>query len=283
MKVDQILTTYDENYSIEHDQTFLFSEWARPSWDFQYDVLKKYVSQSRTWLDVACGTGYILSQFNGIEKAGLDISPAMIHHARKRNPETEIIIGNFLDDFPEFEGKWDLVTCMWWAYCLVESISDIRRLIANLAKWTSENGTCFIPLCNPQKFDTQNIKLPYIDPKVPGRIMITGITWTYIDENGKRHDDVVSPQVEHMVVMFREFFHEVEIVEGPLDQIGEGWRVQDILIARKKKNKNTIDHVLNFPLDILQDEHKKDEKAKPEKANSMVTKFISKILHLKYS
>jgi hypothetical protein len=71
--------------------------------------------------------------------------------------------------------------------------------------------------------------------RVPGRIMITGITWTWIQENGKRHDNMVSPQVDHLVGMFERHFPSVEVVEGPLDIIGEGWRVHDVLIARKKK------------------------------------------------
>jgi hypothetical protein len=41
-----------------------------------------------------------------------------------------------------------------------------------------------------------------------------------------------SIQVEHMVVFFKDHLLEVEIIEGPIDKIGEGWRVQDILIPK---------------------------------------------------
>jgi ubiquinone/menaquinone biosynthesis C-methylase UbiE len=201
-----------------------------------------------SWLDVACGTGFILSQFQGINKTGLDISPAMLEVARKKNPDVPFVLGNFLDEFPEWEGKWDLVSCMWWSYTLVESITEIRTLISNMARWTSEKGTCVVPLCNPQKLDSKNINIPYVDSKVSGKIFITGITWSWIQENGKRHDDMVSPQVEHMVLMFKEFFHDVEIIEGPLGQIGEGWRVHDILVASRKKNKRTLEPLLNYDL-----------------------------------
>ena len=242
MKTDQVLETYDAEYAAEYNPTFLQDDqWATNSLNFLLEILGKLLENAGNWVDVACGTGFILSQFPKMERAGLDLSPAMIEVARRNNPGVDIREANYREDIPEWEGKWDVVSCMWWAYCLAESMSEVRALIANLARWASDRGTCFIPLCNPQKFDTQNTKIPYVDPKVPGRCMITGITWTWIQENGKRHDEVVSPQVEHLVMIFRQHFDEVEIIEGPIDLIGEGWRVQDILVARRKRSQ-PVDH-----------------------------------------
>jgi hypothetical protein len=84
---------------------------------------------------------------------------------------------------------------MWWAYCFSESMGDTRKLVTRLADWTSFDGTCVLPLCNPQKFDSHTIKIPYIDPRVPGRCMITAIPWAWIQDNGKRHDNMLPPQV----------------------------------------------------------------------------------------
>jgi SAM-dependent methyltransferase len=268
MDIKQNLSTYDESYANEYDDTFLFSDWNKKSLQFQLDELKKLLANADTWLDIACGTGYVLSQFDNLKKAGIDLSPHMLEKARERNPNAEFKLCNYLDEHPDLNGKWDIITCMWWAYCNVETINDIRKLISNMAKWVSDKGVCFVPLCNPQKFDLQNIKIPYIDPKVPGNIMITGITWTWIQENGKRHDNVISPQVEHMVLMFKEFFHEVEVIEGPIDEIGEGWRVNDILIARKKKGKRSLDTLLSY--DLIQNNQKPmEENLKIKKTGSL--------------
>lgn len=236
MKIRQVLETYNDRYAEEYDRTFLLDEqWASNSILFQLELLGAQLKGARTWLDVACGTGFVLSRFPEVERTGLDISPAMLKMARGRNPGVTIHEGNYLDEHPEFAGRFDVVSCMWWAYCMVETMTQIEQLVGNLALWTSEGGIVFLPLCNPQKFDTSRIKIPYVDETVPGRIMITGITWTWIQENGARHDDVVSPQVEHMVWMFEKHFAQVEVVEGPLDVIGQGWRVQDVLIARGRK------------------------------------------------
>ena len=235
MKTEQVLETYDSRYAAEYDDTFLLDGWTRESVAFQLRLLEQHLGGARNWLDVACGTGFVLSQFPHANRAGLDLSPAMLEAARRKNPTAKFYQRNFREPFPEWNDRWDLVTCMWWAYCLAESVSEVREGIARLSEWTSPEGKVFVPLCNPQKFDRHNIRIPYIDPRIPGRCMITGITWTWIQENGKRHDEVVSPQVDHVVAMFRQYFEEVDVIEGPLDSIGEGWRVQDVLVAKKKR------------------------------------------------
>jgi SAM-dependent methyltransferase len=249
MKIEQVLETYDRKYAMGYDETFLLSHWSRESVAYQLQLLGALLKDAGSWLDVACGTGYALSRFPHVpRRVGLDLSPAMIDVARARNPDVTFRQGNFRDPCPAWNGQWDVVSCMWWAYCMAESMSEIRVLIANLADWTADDGVCFVPLCNPQKFDRENIRIPYVDPKVPGRILITGITWTWIDEQGQRHDEVVSPQVEHVRTMFQEHFDRVEIHEGPLDAIGEGWRVQDVLIAsRRKARRPTGRELLTFP------------------------------------
>lgn len=50
-------------------------------------------------LDIGCAVGYtteILSQ-NGKLSEGIDISPLMIEHAKKRNSDAKLVVGDFLD------------------------------------------------------------------------------------------------------------------------------------------------------------------------------------------
>ncbi len=235
MDIEQVLETYDARYAAEYDDTFLHDGWTKASVAFQLELIGRLLERATSWLDVACGTGYVLSQFPQVDRAGLDISPDMLAKARQRNPGVPFVQRSYLEPSTAWNDRWDLVTCMWWAYCFCETAAQLDTLIGRLADWTSPGGTCMLPLCNPQKFDRHNTRIPYIDPKVPGRCMITGITWAWIQENGKRHDNMLAPQVDHLIAMFRRRFHEVEIVEGPLELIGEGWRVQDVLVARRKR------------------------------------------------
>ncbi len=237
MKPSQVTTTYDGRYAEVYDDTFLHASWTRPSLEFQLDLIRHHLTAGGEWLDVACGTGYVLSRFPEVVRTGLDYSESMLAQARARNPGVAFVQRNYRAPCPEWNGRFSLVTCMWWAYCLAETMAEVRTLVARLAEWTAPDGTVLLPLCNVNKFDSHNIKLPYIDPKVPGRCMITGFVWAWIQEDGERHDDVVTPQVEHMILMFSQHFEDVQVVTAPAEQVGEGWLVQDVLVARRKRTE----------------------------------------------
>lgn len=235
MKIEEILNTYNDNYADVYNDTFLISEWNLNSIKFQLNELRNILHENSKWLDVACGTGFVLSQFPEIKgREGLDISLPMLKKAKEKNPNLKFHEKNFLEPNIELNQKYDVITCMWWAYCMVESLDDIKRLIKNFSNWLKDDGIIFLPLCNPQKFDSQHIKIPYIDKNVPGEIKITSIVWSWEEENGSRHENVISPLVQHMRFLFEEYFDSVFILEGNLEEIGEGWRVQDILIAKTK-------------------------------------------------
>lgn len=237
MKPDDIQTTYGTAYAAVYDDTFLHSDWNRPSLAFQLDLIRQHLPATGEWLDVACGTGFVLSQFPGIRRTGLDISPSMLAVARERNPDATFVQRDFREPVPAWEGRYDLVTSMWWAYCYLDTMTEVQGLVAQLAGWTSPDGTVLLPLLNVNKLDTHNIKVPYIDPKVPGRCMLTGVIWAWIQEDGARHHDLIAPQVAHLHAMFLQHFEDVAIVEADLEQVGEGWRCQDVLVARGKRQR----------------------------------------------
>jgi hypothetical protein len=81
------------------------------------------------------------------------------------------------------------------------------------------------------------VKAPHVLKDVsviPGDVLITGVSWTWIEPSGKRHHDMVAPPVEHMVSMFQEHFDVVELVDYPRFKWW-GRRRRKGLIAREKK------------------------------------------------
>lgn len=235
MKLSLVLETYDDAYAEVYNDTFLHDVWTKASVEFQISLLRDALDGARNWLDVACGTGYVLSRFPGVDRTGLDISEAMLDRAKANNPDATLVRRDYREPHDAWVDRFDVVSCMWWAYCLAETMDDVRTLIRRLAEWTSPGGTVIVPLCNVNKFDSHNIKVPYIDPKVPGRCMITGVVWAWVQESGKLHDDVITPQVEHMVAMFKQHFASVEVVTADPGAVGEGWLVQDVLVASNKR------------------------------------------------
>jgi trans-aconitate methyltransferase len=151
MDKNDVLEIYDEDYAQKYNQRFLLNEKSRKNADFEQETIRKLlgeIGEDAKWLDVAGGTGYFLSRFPNLERAGLDISPAMLKVAKQANPDALFVQGDYRDKRPQWEGKWELVSCMWWAYSYVESLSELEKVIENFASWTSKRGICFLPVCD---------------------------------------------------------------------------------------------------------------------------------------
>jgi SAM-dependent methyltransferase len=236
MNRQQVLDTYDKEYASTYNERFLLNKRQVRS-DHEIEIVRQLLAPGGRWLDVACGTGYVLSRFPGVPRAGLDLAPAMLKLARQANPDALFFRkGDFIDDVPEWHGQWALVTCMWYAYCLVESMAEVERVIKNLALWTSDGGACFVPLCNPALL-AAGVHIPYrtVERSQGGTMMITGVTWTWIEESGKQHQNLVTPQIEHMVTMCKEYFNVVEIIEYPLYKPGRSPQGKAIVAKVKKR------------------------------------------------
>ncbi len=236
MHIRQVLETYDDNYARTYNERFLLHERSQAAFDRQIETVRQLLHKKGKWLDVACGTGHLLSRFPAVPRAGLDISPPMLKVARQANPDALFFReGDFRDTVQEWEGQWALVTCMWYAYCLVESMAEVHTVIKNVASWTSDQGACFVPVWDPRNL-SRAIKIPYLnrDKFYGGNVLMTGVVWTWIEESGKRHENMVAPHLEHMVAMFEEYFRVVEVVTYPLSRRRWGPR-RKAIIARAKK------------------------------------------------
>lgn len=69
----------------------------------------KYVNPNGSVLDIGCAVGLAISVLKekGFKVSGIEISPKMVKFAKKRNPGTDIITGDFLET--EYNKKFDAV------------------------------------------------------------------------------------------------------------------------------------------------------------------------------
>lgn len=252
MKTEDVVDLYDEGYAAAYDSRFLLLPWAQQSSEFELSVIKEELGDQGSYLDVGCGTGWFLSQFPGRDRAGLDISPAMIDKARSVNPDAELRQGNFLEDQPDWRDRWDLISCMWFAYCYVETVDDVGRLIANTARWATPTGGVLLPVCDTKALglDPHHLtNFPYksVVGHFGGLMKFTSITWTWDEPgSGKFHGHLVSPHIEHLIELFSEHFNEVQIRHYPrvyLD-IGEQepwvWDRSAILAKHKRAEGDRV-------------------------------------------
>jgi SAM-dependent methyltransferase len=229
-----LLRLYDDSYAATYDDKFLRSELARSDAEHEVTLLARWLSADSRWLDVACGTGFFLSRFPHVHREGLDLSPAMLREAQRVNPGVTFHQGSFLDEHEEWRERWDLVSCMWYAYGLVDSMAEIEKLVANLARWTSPTGRCFVPLADPRLIT--GVDLPRVlNSPWPGETSVTGIIWSYVEPGGKIHAHQLAPHVEYMEALFATHFDTIELETYPPALPGwEGRRRALVATGRKR-------------------------------------------------
>jgi SAM-dependent methyltransferase len=233
MKRQDVVRLYDDAYAAKYEQEFLLDPLARSDTETELRLLRQFLGGGASWLDVACGTGFFLRHFPGVDRAGIDVSPSMLRLARQGNPTIPLREHDFRDPIPEWENRWGLVSCMWYAYGFADTIRELDRLVANLRSWTAPAGTCFVPLADPRLITGQNI--PYQAPTHnAGRVMITGILWSYVEDSiGATHAHLLAPNIEFMLELFEQYFERVEIIRYP--PAFEGWQGRPALVATAKR------------------------------------------------
>src|SRR5690606_30862013 len=120
---------------------------------------RSLIRDDTRWLDVCCGTGYYLSHFPHIERAGLDITPGMIEQARLANPGATFRVGDARDLVEEWRDRWTLVSTTGHGYSYVDTMNDVRRIADNLAAYTAPDGVLFVQVYDMA--DITGIELPY--------------------------------------------------------------------------------------------------------------------------
>ena len=98
-----------KNFSKVYDIFSTNYDWCL---GFIEEVIRDYVIDPKSILELACGTGNILHHFTGrYEVAGLDISTSMLEQARKKLPDVPF----FQNDMVDFnlENKYDVILCMY--------------------------------------------------------------------------------------------------------------------------------------------------------------------------
>lgn len=236
MDAKELLRIYNRKYAAVYDKSFLLGENFRECTEYETSLIGAFLRSGRSWLDVACGTGYFLSRFPGVERCGLDLSPAMLEQARRANPGVPLVEADYRVDIAEWRDRWDLVSCMWYAYCYAGSVTGVETVVRNLAMWTAPEGTCFLPACDPDVLC--KTKIPYRPPpdSSDGRLEVTAVVWNWIDEpSGKRHTGLIAPHLDHLVALFESHFRDVRVHTYPPFQ-ADCLQSRRAIIARMKRS-----------------------------------------------
>lgn len=264
MDREEVLGVYDnDEFAEAYNERFLLIPWAKHGVDFELTILRDLLdTDDPKWLDVGCGTGWVLSQFPDTPRAGLDLTPAMLRQAEAANPSALFFRqGDFTHDIEEFHGEFSVVSCMWMAYCYLATMPECEALVENLARWTRPGGSVFIPSVIDLEDLRPHVQVDYeMYPDVwGGRIALTGYNWTWEEPNGNVNENMMAVHVGHFVRLLEPHFEKVEVVFYPVFEPGFVARKAVVATGRRPLGETgeaeVIWHpVTRHPQDVAEEE-----------------------------
>jgi SAM-dependent methyltransferase len=126
------------------------------------EILERYPAQSKTHLDVACGTGLAIPFFGvrGFVSTGVDISPVMLNVARKRAKQ---LVAGDVRALP-FRGTFARITCL---YDSLNHLLDPRELtmsFGEIANVMDADSLFIFDMNHPEIYpEVWGMKEPFID------------------------------------------------------------------------------------------------------------------------
>ena len=140
----------------------------------------------------------------------------MLELARSVNPGVEFHEWDIRNENVAWNNQWDLVSCMWYAYGLVDSMREVEQSLRHFAEWTAPTGTLFLPYSDPRIIARAEFPYETTDTPWEGRVFIEGIIWSYVEEEGaKSHSYMISPTPEFMEDRLRRYFRTIEVIDYP--------------------------------------------------------------------
>ncbi|MCC5952422.1 MAG: class I SAM-dependent methyltransferase [Acidimicrobiia bacterium] len=244
MQPDNVRRIYDEGTARTYRQS-----WLGGAWDTERRLLVEAITRQvdrpdLRWLDAGCGTGYFLSEFPGLRRCGIDLSPSMLAHAQEANPDADFFeVWDLRDPNPQWHDTFSLVTCTGQPWSYLDTVAEMETVVENLASWTAPEGTCFFHVLDG--LDLSGIQLPYrvsSEPGFTGEIQLEAVVWSLEDRNHeddpsigvKYHKHMIWPALDHWITLFERHFRNVCVETLPREP---DWQVtgRRILLASDKR------------------------------------------------
>ncbi len=223
---------YDEAYAERYDDTWWDSETWAADGAYYSDLFARHLPEGGRWLDVGCGTGWMLSQRPSSSRGGVDAAAPVLAKAREANPDAELRCADVLAPHPPWDDAWDLVTCTGQPWSYLRTLSEFETWVENMAAWTSPDGTCINQVPDILEL-TGNPTAYHFPPEEPpvGLATVLAVHWT-MDEPTSVHGPMIWPSMDIWVRWFARHFARIEVVHADPSL---GLRFPRAIVATEKR------------------------------------------------
>jgi len=210
---------YNDEYASSYNNIWIHSDAWAPEARNHVKTISELLTPDTNWLDAGCGTGYFLSQFPGVNRAGFDLSQAMLKQAGKANPDIQFLRQmNLLDEASEWNGMWKLVTCTGQPFSYLATVNEAEKVATNLANWTSKDGKCVVTGVDINDFTYNELPAYYSEADIQEDIpFIPAVIWSLKEAGEVTHTNMIAPGIDQWVRWFSKFFHKIEVNCWPHD------------------------------------------------------------------
>jgi len=135
-----------------YDRIYSWKDYAAESRRIEKWIRRYGRPNSRTLLDVACGTGEHLAYLSRrFDATGLDVHEGMLRVARRKLPGVRFVRGRM--ERLRLGRRFDAITCLFSAIGYVRTESDLRRTLRNFAQHLEPGGIVIVePWLTPGKY-----------------------------------------------------------------------------------------------------------------------------------
>lgn len=123
-----------------------WGDFEKNTTPFLLRTVKSEFPGAESWLDLCCGTGFLLKRvsrrfFNGW---GVDRSPYQIYFARRNAPKARLIIADIR--YLVFRRRFDILSCMFDSLNYITRKTDLEDFFRNVRSWMHEQSLFFFDM-----------------------------------------------------------------------------------------------------------------------------------------